>query len=428
MTTSGVGRRDRDQRDGGFTLIEVVVAFGLFVVLVVASMVLLSWTQQSTRDNSYRTTALNLAARELAITADTFNSLLRGPDQVEINQVVNPDQFPGGTDGDPLVVDNVPYTVTRTAQWSAVGSSAASTCDEGTSQELAYLRVRVEVTWPGGEERPVRMNTVLTPLKGTYSVTDGHIGLKVIDRDGLPRGGQPVTITGPSGTRTGSTASDGCVLFAFLTPGTYTVTMDRPGYVDLNGDATSVRTVTVTAGQLWRGSASYDQAASVAVTFTTESGYALPATNTIPLMFTTSAGSVERTGTGNTRTVGDLWPYASGYEVWAGRCLDNDPANLGEAREPVVAANPGATTSVDVPLAPLTVDRGSGARTITATSNPSIDNPQSPCSNITVTLGTTAGGVLATSLPYGRWTIADGTSTADVTLTKAAGPQTVSLP
>ncbi|WP_168929343.1 prepilin-type N-terminal cleavage/methylation domain-containing protein [Nocardioides sp. GY 10113] len=419
--------RETTHADDGFTLIEVIVAFALFMVLLGSSTVVLAATQDSTRDNSRRTAAINLAARELAITADTFNSLLRGPEEVAVNQVLNPDQLPGGTPGEPLVIDNVPYTVKRTAQWAAVGSAASSTCDDGTSSELAYLRVRVEVTWPGGEDHPVRMTTLMTPLKGTYSSTDGHIGLKVIDRDGVPRAGQSVTISGPSGTRTASTAEDGCVLFAYVSPGTYTVTLNTSGYVDIAGAVSSSRTVTVTAGQLWRGSVSYDRAARMAVHFTTAPGYALPRANDLPLMFTTSAGSVERTGSGNNRTVSDLWPYASGYEIWAGHCLDNDPANLGEARAPVAVSDPGTTTSIEVALAPLTVSWG-GAGAITAVSNPSIDNPQSPCAATTVDLGTPSGGVLATSLPYGRWTIKAGSASKDVTLTQAAGPQTVSLP
>ena len=101
--------------DQGFTLIEVIVAFGIFLAMVTASLVLLGTAQRSTRDNSYRTTALNLAARELSITGDTFNSVLRGPDQLQISQVDDPDPLAGGTAGQPLVIDNVAYTVTRTA-------------------------------------------------------------------------------------------------------------------------------------------------------------------------------------------------------------------------------------------------------------------------------------------------------------------------
>lgn len=416
------GQRDFEARDSGFTLIEVIVAFALFLSLISASIVLLTWIQRTTRDNSYRTTGTNLAARELAVTADAFNSQTRGPKTVQINEVVNPNPLAGGTDGDPLVIDNVPYTVKRTAQWASVGSAAASTCDEGTNKELAYLRVHVEVTWPGAESRPVEMNTVLTPMKGTYSISDGHIGLRVIDTDGLPREGQAVTISGPSGTKTASTAEDGCVLFAFLTPGSYTVTLDSSGYVDLTGTKKSVQTVTVATGQLWRGTVSYDRSAKLNVAFTTTAGYALPATNNIPLMLSTSAGTFERAGTGNSRTVTDLWPYPSGYEIWAGRCLDNDPANLGEARPPVVVSDPGVTTSnVGIPLAPLSV-KGTGA--VTATSKPSIDNPKSPCPATTITLGN-ASGELKTSLPYGQWTIKIGTKSKDVLLKQATGPVTV---
>ncbi|WP_141015617.1 hypothetical protein [Nocardioides sambongensis] len=204
------------------------------------------------------------------------------------------------------------------------------------------------------------------------------------------------------------------------------MTLDTEGYVDLAGAKRSTRTVTVTAGQLWRGSVSYDSAASVAVRFVTADGYALPTSNTLPLMFSSSAGKLERTGSGNTRTITDLWPYASGYEVWAGRCLDNDPANLGEARQPVVASTPGSLSQIDVPLAPLTVVRSGSTSTVTATSRPSIDNPQSPCAATSVTLGTLNKGELKTSLPYGRWTIKIGSRSADVTLTQAASPQVVS--
>ena len=66
-----------------------------------------------------------------------------GPDSVQTNLVVNPSPLAGGEAGEPLVVNGVPYTVERTAQWAPVEGEAASTCDEGTTTELAYLRVRV---------------------------------------------------------------------------------------------------------------------------------------------------------------------------------------------------------------------------------------------------------------------------------------------
>lgn len=427
-------------RDAGFTLVEVIVAFGIFLAMVSASVVVLSMAQASTRDNSRRESAINLATRELAITSDTFHSVLRGPDQVPINAVTNPDPLPGGTAGQPLVVDGVPYTVTRTAQWASVGSTAESTCDEGTAAELAYLRVRVKVTWPGGEDRPVTMDTVLTPLKGTYSDNDGHIGIKVIDRDGHPRSGQSVTISGPSGTKTASTAADGCVLFAFLTPGSYTVTLNSTGYVDIKGQAPSTTTADVQAGQLWRTTISYDQAATINATFTVAApvgatGYTVPSgLSAIPVTLGNSAllpsgSAIASTTTGtNPRTLKNLWPFASGYQLWAGSCLDNDPAAdaAGPGRDLPVSVTPGGTSAATIPIAPIDLKASGSKSNVTAiqvfdNGCPSAGTYASVQYGAKVVFGTVASGTLKTGLPFGTWRIYTGTTLkGTVTLLKGA--------
>ncbi|MBZ5740022.1 prepilin-type N-terminal cleavage/methylation domain-containing protein [Nocardioides mangrovi] len=438
--------------DEGFSLVEVIVAFALFAILVTGCLVVLGSAQASTRDNSRRSTATNLAARELAITSDTFGSPLRGPAQVAINDVRNPDPLDGGRAGDPLVVDGVPYTVLRSAQWASVGSTAASTCDEGSSAELAYLRVRVRVTWPGGEDHPVELSTVLTPLKGTYSDNDGHIGLKVVDAEGAPRSGQSVTISGPSGTRTASTAGDGCVLFAFLTPGTYSVTLSTTGYVDILGHAPSVTTANVQPGQLWRSTVSYDRAATITASFTTADGYAVPTGLASAVMLGNSAllpsgaaAAVTSPTTGTPRTIPNLWPYAAGYELWAGACVDNDPMTHVEAggagRDLPVTVTPGGTSTGVVELGALSIVNGSGSsRTnVTAIQVPDTGCPAAgtyPTSGsnqksygVRVTFGTVAANTtLKTSLPFGTWQIWNGTSwKGPVTLVKGAAPGSVAL-
>ena len=71
------------------------------------------------------------------------------------------------------------------------------------------------------------------------------------------------------------------------------------------------------------------------------------------------------TGSGATRTITPLFPYASGYQVWAGDCADADPAaHTGGSRGAVLASNPGATTSGSAALdaVDVTVRRHSGPR------------------------------------------------------------------
>jgi type II secretory pathway pseudopilin PulG len=412
-------------RDAGFSLLEVVVATALFLVMASSTLAIVGTVIKTTRYETYRTSALNLAAREISIVGDSFNSPMQGPDSIAINQVVNPHQFAGATDGDPLVVDNVPYTVTRTARWSPVGSASVSPCDQGTYNELAYLRVRVEVTWPqqGNGDSSVVMDTILTPLKGTYSDFEGHIGVRVLDAAGQPRGGQVVTIAGPSGTESSTTAEDGCVLFAFLTAGTYTITLNSAGYVDRKGDPRATTTAQVQAGQLWRGVINYDLAATLSVQFTTETGYALPTPNNFDLSLGNSAllpsGSSTKTGSGNTRTLTNLWPYESGYQVWAGSCLDNDPQFTGQARDLPVTADGGVTSATTVTLAPVTAKTKTlSARVLYAVPVPS--PAAGSCPTARIPLGTSAAtGVLKTSLPYGDWKIWDGaTNSATFSLRK----------
>ncbi len=404
--------------DAGFTLIEVVVAMTLFLVMASSTLGIIGTVIKTSRYETYRTSALNLAAREISIVTDNFNSPTQGPDSVPINKVVNPHPLSGGTTGRPLVVDNVPYTVTRTARWSPVGSAAVSPCDEGTYAELAYLRVRVEVSWPSDNDSSVVMDTILTPLKGTYSDYDGHAGVRVLDAAGQPRSGQAVTISGPDGTQTTATADDGCALFAFLTPGTYTITLNSAGYVDRNGDPRATTTAQVQAGQLWRGVINYDRAATLNVQFVTADGYALPDPNTFPLSLGNSAllpsGSAAKTGTANTRTLQNLWPYPSGYQLWAGSCLDNDPQFTGQTRELPVPAAGGVTTSTTVELAAITAKtKRNDARVLWARH---VDDPEDlscPTGGL-YRLGTSnAQGVLKTSLPFGDWRIWDGSSNSD---------------
>jgi type II secretory pathway pseudopilin PulG len=415
--------------DEGMTLIEVVVALGLFAVMSSAVLVVLVSAITTTTDDKARLEAVSLASRELEITRDTFTSLTRGPDRVQANRVVNPSPLPGGTAGQPIIVNNVPYTVVRTAQWSSVGS-AASACDDGTTAELAYLRVKVEVSWPAlGDRPPVTLNTVMTPPKGTYSSLQGHIGLKVIDSAGDPKPGVTVTAKASNGTTvSGATASDGCVLLAHLTAGSYTVTASQSGFVSLKGDPTASITAAVQAGQLWRGTIEYDQAASITATLVAPTGFTLP-TSAVPVIIANSGlqpiGVKAITGTGNPRAVSNLWPYPSGYGVWAGACQDADPGLTGEPL-PTLTTDRGGNATTTVTLAPLEVHAPANS-TVTLT-----HARDTLCgTGATITLGKTgADGVLMASAPYGVWQAVVGTTSKEVVLTAEADApiETVTFP
>ncbi|GAB6986445.1 PulJ/GspJ family protein [Nocardioides pyridinolyticus] len=390
--------RDTHARDAGMTLVEVVVAIGLFAVMSTAVLSVLGSAIVAARDDKSRIAAINLAVRELEIVRDMFSSITRGPDQITENRVVNPHPLPGGTAGRPLVVDNIPYTVVREAQWQAVGSEAdSSACDDGTSTELAYLHVKVMVTWPGlGDRRPVTVDTVMTPRKGTYSSDLSHIGLKVVGADGEGNGGVLVTATSSTGqVKTGTTASGdaplyagrGCVLLSHLPAGDWTVTANSPGFVDPAGRATTTVDVHLAPGQLWRGSVEYDAAATIVATIPHPDGYELPpAVADLPLTLASTGlqpiGARTVAGTGSTRTLTTLWPYASGYDVWTGGCEDGSSSSL-------VTTLPGQTSSTTVPLGKVEVRAAPG------TSVTAVHDPDRLCTaTTTIPLGTTVTEVV----------------------------------
>ncbi len=407
------------------------MALVLFGLLTSAILVTITAANRVTHEDAARVAATSLAVREMEITRDTFAGVTRGPDRVRTNRVVNPDPLPGGTSGQALVVDNVPFTVVRTAQWSST-TGAASACDEGSNAELALLRVTVEVSWPSlGTRPPVRVTSTMTPPKGTYSALTGHIGVKVIDRLGAPVAGATVTARSSSGaTQSGDTSSDGCALLSFLNAGSWTITLNQPGHVNPAGDPAATTTAQVQPGQLWRGTIEYDSASSIDAAFTTLGGWSLPPSNAaglhaIPVTLGNSAllpsGSRPVTGTGATRQLRQLWPYPSGYQLWAGSCLDNDPGDFRAA--PVEARPGGSPTTTTVALAALTVKGPSGA-TITA-----VHAPDSSCqSGLTVVLGNVPGsGELRTSLPYGTWKVSrSGSGTVRTVTLLAADPATPS--
>jgi prepilin-type N-terminal cleavage/methylation domain-containing protein len=397
----------------GLTMIEVIVAMVIFAMVAGAVVTGLASAMKTARTDKNRVAAANLAARELEITRNEFNSGNGSPAALAAqNQVVDPHPLPGGTAGQPLRVDGVPYTVTRNVEWLPAGSGK-SACDGGAAITYPTLSVHVEVTWPVmGNVPPVESTTMMTPAKGTLASTLAFVGVKVMNAAGGPQSDLPVTLTGPGGTYTDTTADDGCAVFSLATPGAYTASMSIPGYVDFYGTAAPTKAVTVTASTLSQVQINYDQAAALTVGLTTASGYALP--TTLPGITLSNTGlqpSGIRTqaSSGATTTINTLWPFTDGYSVWAGTCSQSDPATAGGTRSAAVVVGPGGTASTTASLAPVavTVKNASGVvqPNMTLVAVP-VSTTGCLSADASLTLGVTNSlGVLMTSLPAGKWTL-----------------------
>jgi hypothetical protein len=343
------------------------------------------------RNDRHRSVAANLAAEEMdTIRSTDFTDLTVG--RVETTRDL----------------DGIVYTVTRDSEW-VLGDAQSGACDAPADAEPRYLRVDVAVRWPVmSGVAPVTSNTIVTPPVGTYDETTGHIGVKIVDRDAAPVGGVNVTLAGPlSGSQT--TTADGCAFFAFLPAGAYTATVSAAGYVSDQGVATPVQPASVTVGATTSLLFQYDRAATLDLTLIGKdlgapapTGVAVTLANAhmLPTGFEAFPGS------GSPRQITDLFPFADGYEAWAGTCAD---ASSGA---PPLAVQPGSATAATIlmPEVQVTVMQDLGGGTFAPV-------PSLPVQAVHVADGSCAGGEsyslgvtdaagqLAFALPWGTWDV-----------------------
>ncbi|MEW6059943.1 MAG: prepilin-type N-terminal cleavage/methylation domain-containing protein [Actinomycetota bacterium] len=410
-------RSCRDER--GFTMIEVAVAILIFAVLVVGMTVTMSSSLNLVRNDRNRSVAANLAAQEM----DTARST-DFPD-LPIGQYVHTEDVGG-----------VSYTVTRESEW-VTKDALAGACDAPSGSRPAYLRIDVSVTWQAMTGvRPVAAHTIVTPPVGAYDPNSGHIAVSVVDRDGQSQGGVPISVAGPQ-NESQITNSDGCAFFAFLPAGSYTVAASSLGYVDLQGVATPTQAASVVVAATTSIQFQYDQAATLALTpIGKDLGSAAPPDVAVTLFNThlLPTGMVVFPGVGVPRTIADLFPYADGYEAWAGSCADADPASYEEgSRGDPIPTEPGTTTAANVLMPEIRVtiqhfDSDLGA--MVPVPGKQIDAAHSPgdgcASGESHSIGQTdANGQIVFALPYGTWTVTvDGGAvwSGSVTLSPASDP------
>ena len=418
----------RPVRQDGYSVVELLVAVTVFALVFAAVSIGIGRALEVNRGNRNRSAAAYLAARQLEeVRARSFSSVALG--RTTCVYTTTSCNLPA------------PYTVVQDVTWASPGSTS-TTCDvpATSGSSLAYKRVTVTVTWPDmGAVAPVSSQTLLTPPGGSYDPNDGHILVQAFDRDALPLGGQSVSIAGPE-SASQVTTSDGCAFFAYLDPGTYTVTLPSSTYVDRQGVRPATLSAGVTASQITKVQFDYDEAATLSVGLVAPSGSVIPTGGSgiamtvanSNLTVGTKSFQQSATGSGTTRTITPLFPYASGYQVWAGDCADADPATYtGGSRGAVLASNPATTTSgsanldaVDVTVR-FTTLLGLPVPNATITATHAAGTGCTSGTTLTTTTRTDASGKLRLALPYGTWTIrATGaaapytgrTGTANVTL------------
>lgn len=426
----------RRHDDDGVSLIEVMVALGLLVVLAAGIASSLLVVQKSAQTSKQRSAAANLATREVEVVRNWFHSSDTAPLAVmSTGDTTNGSPLPGQTGA--LVVDNVPYTVTRTLSWLVAGAGQ-SACDGGAVVSYPSVGVHVEVTWPNmGEIPPVVSDTILTPPKNVLNAGNGYLAVKVTNRRGNANVNRIVQASGPAGVFTEKTGADGCAVFVLSSPGTYTISMmeGSSGYVSFNG--TTTQTAAVTAGNLVTRSFTYDLGVKYNVTLTPPGGYNLP--QTLPAVTFGNSGILPAgvasypSAAGGTTFVGPLWPFVSGYSIWASSCPDADPALDPGGRPAAYTPSKGSTTNAPARLQGLSILTSRLGSPVGATVTATYAGPGTCTAGDNVlVLGSSdsSNGQLYTSLPYGAWTLTTQISGQTVTVpvdVTAAGPVLATL-
>jgi prepilin-type N-terminal cleavage/methylation domain-containing protein len=430
-----------DPDEAGLTMVEVMVSIVIFAIAASALVMGLVYSKKSVRDSRLRVQAANLASRESEIVRNEFTASPSGPVTLGATSLVsNPHPLTGGTAGQPLVVDNTPFSIKRTVQWIPSGSGS-SPCDGGTAVTYPTLDVHIEVTWPTmNGTKPVVSNTILTPPKGTLNSNLGFVAVKVTGSTGAGVEGLPVVLSGASGPFSRTTESDGCTVFQVSSLGSYTATLNTAGYVTSDGLTTTSKTVSVAAGTLQVVPFAYDRAASITTTLSTLTGYNLPSTLPPVTAYNTGLATTNYQlgfpSTAATITLTNLWPFSSGYSLWPSNCYQADPGNAGGTRTGVSSLTPGGTATAAISLAPVQVTVRDGSNnpvsgaTVLATPVTSTGCATAPAES-PLNLGTTSStGVLQGSIPSGQYTLSVSSRTSPSAWPKTAStlPFTTATP
>lgn len=315
--------------DDGFGLIEVLVSALLLTALALATFKLI--------DGSHQASA---AVRSKSVAADIAHDDLNRLRQMKFSIVSGTNyQSKSTTPG----VDGVKYTVTSTVTWATDTGVETSCTVPATAGNSQYLRIRSTVTWPAmGKIKPVVADSIMAPRGREANRTTGALMVKVADRDAKPVSGAAVTVSGQSLT----TNVNGCVFFPSVNAGQWPVTITKGSFMDSEGNSPGAATASIVVNDVSTLAVSFDNPVKFnPVTFVDESG-AQVTPKSPSFTLTNASKTIPFPGQSASTPV---FPFASGWSVYAGSCAGNSPA--------IYASNPwtSLTGSTSIPAPGATV-------------------------------------------------------------------------
>lgn len=390
-------------REDGFTVVELLIGAMLLVVIAGAAFTAIEVAARSGTEDRNRTRAHAIAEEDQA--------RMRA---MQMSQLVNLNQTRTVTE------DNIAYTVVSRSYWVS-DATGTSECTGDASAD--YLSVTSTVTWPSLSGRPpVKLESLITPPGGAVSPDKGALAVSVVDGDAEPMEG--VTITGEGlMSFTGVTNENGCVIFAGLPEGNYTVGANAlSGLVDQDGKPPINRPTSVIALSTNIVALQLAPPGTVNVGFTsklTANGPAVTTTGDTVTAYNTGMTQAVRFG-----TVGQavsqveakpLFPFSSPVSFYAGNCIEHDPSGKAGVPESAIGnatvlPNSAVSATVEMPALHVTVRNGTPSNPGATVANvPLLVRDVSGC---TVNgegplrqFQTNANGQVDTGLPYGKYAV-----------------------
>jgi Tfp pilus assembly protein PilV len=318
-------RLPRPGDEAGFGLIEGIVAAVIFAILALGVLAAVDGAARSTGREKARAVASALAERD--------------QERMRSMRAVDLPEYRWTRD---VTVGDAVYTVSSEADWVSDSVATEISCTS-TGGKADFIRLRSTATSKafGSTTASARIDSLMTPPIGSTGGNNGTLSVQVLDRDNQPVTGIGVTVNGQnagfSGTK--STNAKGCAVFAYVPADTYDIAMNTATYVSTEGAQSVAASGTVTTATATIVPILYDKAGSLTASFDTEyydfaaRAYRVSASRASNLTLangsmTANAGrriassaspAAQLAATG-------LFPFADGYGVYAGRCVEENPS------------------------------------------------------------------------------------------------------
>ncbi len=303
--------------EGGFMIVELIMASVLVALIAIGVFSAIVGATRGTSNDRHRSVAASVAQQD--------------QERMRAFKATDLSNYQATRT---VTIAGTAYTVASTGEWVS-DSSGVLSCSSGSST-ANYLKIGTSVTWPSmGSLKPITVQSLVAPPSGSLAANRGSLAVKVTDQANVPLQGLSMAVGSPANLND-STDANGCAVFGSIPAGNYTLSFSQAGYVDVGGNNSFSKTTSVVDASTTTENLLYAQAGSITASFDTKVG-SNPVQAAQAQSLTVAHNNLpapgrrtwDPTGAGQTSIAAtNLFPFTSGYGVYAGMCAANDPTHL----------------------------------------------------------------------------------------------------